>query len=100
MFNRLAVLLVGLGIVAGYGAGGMGTSAQGDALPFGVGDTVTLWYVKHGESPTAGSSVPCVVGDIRGTFVRCGERSRIGGSNRSERWFSLKYVSAIEKREE
>lgn len=101
MLNRWSLLTLALGVVVGYTFSGTSLQAQTDALPFAVGETVTLWYGKDTGTPMFGTSVECAVAEIRGGYVRCGPRNRVGGdSGRSERWFTLKYVVLVTKRED
>jgi hypothetical protein len=73
--------------------------AQTDALPFAVGETVTLWLEQGTPQPSMGSTVECAVAEIRGGYVKCGPRNRIGGtSTQTERWLALRYVVQVTKR--
>lgn len=100
MINRWSLVAVLLGVLAGYSLSGRSVQAQTDALPFAVGDTVTLWYGTESAAPAFGTSVECVVAEFRGGYVRCGRNSRIGGSSdRTARWLSTKYVVAVTKQE-
>lgn len=97
MLNRWSVLFLCLGGVIGYAVGGQAVNAQRDAahLPFSVGDRITLSYEN-------GRNVSCVVGEIRGIYVRCdptGVTTSIGRL-RSERWQSLESVVSIVRSEE
>jgi hypothetical protein len=101
MLNRWSLLMLTLGALVGYTFTNTSVQAQADALPFAVGETVTLWYGKDTSTPSYGTSVECAVAEIRGAYVRCGPRNRVGGgSDRGERWFTLKYVVLIAKRED
>jgi hypothetical protein len=100
MWNRWSLLLVVVGAIAGYSVAGPAVQAQVEALPIAVGETVTLWYGKGAEVPGLGSSVQCTVAEIRGAYVKCGPRDRIGSINRTERWVTLKYVVQITKRQD
>jgi hypothetical protein len=98
MWNRWSLLVLGVGALTGYAVGGPSLRAQDAPLPFTVGETVTLWYSQDASIPSFGQSVQCTVAEIRGTYVKCGPRSRIGGgTDRSERWLTLKYVVQITK---
>ena len=98
MWNRWSLLMVILGALGGYAVASPSVTAQSEALPFAVGETVTLWY-REGTS-TFGASVECTVAEIRGSYVKCTARSRIAGSDRAERWLTLKYVVQITKRQD
>ena len=100
MFNRWSLLVLVVGALAGYTLGGPSVQAQTEPVPFTVGDTVTLWFREGASQPSFGSSVDCTVAEILGGYVRCGPRTRVGGgSDREERWFALKYVLQITRRE-
>jgi hypothetical protein len=89
-----------LGALAGYAFRGSTVQAQSEGLPFAIGDTVTFWYGNAAASPDAGTAVECAVAEIRGSYVKCGTRTRIrGGIEPTERWFALTYVVQITKRE-
>ena len=99
MLNRWFLLTLVTGVVAGYAFSGP-VRAQSEDLPFAVGDTVTLWYGQDASLPEFDRSVECTVGEIRGVYVKCGRRTRIGGGREPlERWFTLKYVVSITRRE-
>ncbi len=98
MLNRWSVLVLVVGALAGYTVAGSSAQAQSEPLPFAVGDTVTLWYGNNTASPEVGTSVECLVGEIRGTYVKCSPRSRVAGRDSFERWFTLKYVVQITRR--
>jgi hypothetical protein len=101
MLNRWSLVVLVAGVLAGYTFAGPSVQAQGELLPFAVGETVTLWYGKDAGTPNYGSSVQCAVADLRGAYVKCGRPNRIGGTDdRTERWFTLKYVVLITKRDE
>lgn len=103
MNNRwsLALILV-FAVLVGSAVPGPPAGAQTQPLPFAVGETVTLYYGEQSSQPSFGTSVECVVAELRGEFVRCAApRARIGGSaDRVERWLTLKYVVQITKRVE
>src|SRR4051794_2076152 len=86
MVNRLSVLMLVVGGIAAYAMAGSSAAAQIAAVPFSVGDTVTLQYVK--DSFPAGDLVECSVAEIRGMWVRCAPGSSFR-SDRDERWRSL-----------
>ena len=98
MWNRWSFLILIVGVLAGYGINSPSARAQGEPLPFSVGDTVTLWYGHDASQSSIGSSVQCTVGEIRGDYVRCTPGNRIGATDRPERWVTLKYVVQVTKR--
>ena len=98
MWNRASLLLVLVGVVAGYTgrATTAGVSAQvtPEGSPVAVGDTVSLVYQR-----IEGENVPrkeeCVVRDVRGPFVRC---SPDKDSGNAEEWRNVTFVVGISKR--
>jgi hypothetical protein len=100
MWNRWSLLMVILGALGGYAVASPSVTAQSEALPFAVGETVTLWYGEGTSTPAIGTSVECTVAEVRGSYVKCTPRSRIAGSDRAERWLTLKYVVQITKRQD
>jgi hypothetical protein len=100
MINRWSLVVLVVGLLAGYTVAASAVQTQTEALPFGVGDTVTLGYLKDASQPSFGTSFQCAVTEIRGVYVKCGPRRLAGGLNdAAERWLSLKYVVEITKRE-
>ena len=65
----LSILVVAAAVV-GYASGSHPVVAQGDPLPYAVGDTVVFTL------PDGGTPPDCRVEEIRGIFVRCGAVSR------------------------
>lgn len=101
MLNRWSLLTLLVGVLVGYTFRAPTVQAQTELLPFAVGETVTLSYGQDAAQPSFGSSIECVVAEIRGVYVKCGRRSRVGGgSDQTERWFTLKYVVQITKRQD
>src|SRR5688572_13143052 len=100
MWNRWSVLMLIVGALAGYSVATPSLQAQSDPSPIAVGETVTLWYGKDAAVPGFGSSFQCTVAEIRGPYVKCGPRNRLGAIDRPERWVTLKYVVQITKRED
>lgn len=93
MMNRWSVLLLILGVIAGYLISGTSVRAQNDPLPFAVGDTVTL---RYGIGPSSTPDwVECSVMDIRGTYVKCAPPAR--GPQNVEHWHSLQSVVWVQK---
>jgi hypothetical protein len=60
--------------------------------PFSIGEAITLHY----EHP-----VSCTVGEVRGDFIRCDDKSRRDdfrfNQPRIERWYNLSTVTLISK---
>lgn len=101
MLNRWSFLVLLSGVLVGYAFAGSSARAQTELHPFAVGDAVTLWYAKDAAPPELGNSVQCAVEEIRGPYVKCGRRSRVGSdSDAPDRWLTLKYVVQINKRQE
>jgi hypothetical protein len=96
----MSLLVVVIGALAGYALASPSLKAQDDPLPFAVGETVTFYFAQHASVPSFGSSIQCAVAEIRGRYVRCGPRTRIAGSDRTERWITLNYVVQITKRDD
>ena len=99
MLTRWTLLTLILGALAGYALTGTSAEAQGESLPFAIGDTVTLWFGKDAAPPSLGSGVRCVVDGIRGAYVRCKRSSRVGGGSGddNEHWVTMKYVIHVTK---
>jgi hypothetical protein len=93
MVNRWSVALLLIGVIAGYVVSGTSVRAQGEPLPFAVGDPISLHY---GEPP-ASNFVECSVAEIRGVYVRCSAPARVSLSQNVEVWHSLQSVSMVKK---
>jgi hypothetical protein len=100
MWNRWLLLMVVVGALVGYSLVTPSVQAQSEPFPFRVGETVTLSYAQDVSLPSFGSSIQCTVAEIRGNWVKCGPRDRIGASDRTERWVTMKYVVQISKRDD
>jgi hypothetical protein len=96
MLNRWSAALFVVGILAGYVLNAPSATAQTPGLPFVVGDTVTLRYDKNAPE----SQVTCLVGLIRGDYVRCDSREPVFTTEQRESWRSLKSVVQIIKTQE
>jgi hypothetical protein len=96
MLNRWSAALFVVGILAGYALSAPAATAQSPALPFVVGDTVSLSFDKN--SPV--SNVTCRVGLIRGDYVRCDPRESEFVMEPRENWWSLKTAVHIVKTQE
>jgi hypothetical protein len=93
MLNRWSAAVFVVGILAGYALSAPPATAQSPALPFAVGDTVTLSYDKSAYE----SQVTCKVGLVRGDYVRCDPRESEFISEPRENWWSLKSVVHVVK---
>jgi hypothetical protein len=94
MLNRWSAAVFVVGILAGYALSAPPATAQSPGLPFVVGDTVTLRYDKNAPE----SQVTCLVGLVRGDYVRCDSRDAMLSSlEQRESWRSLKSVVQIIK---
>ena len=99
MLNRWSAALFVVGILAGYALSAPPATAQSPALPFAVGDTVTLRYDKNAPE----SQVTCQVGVVRGDYIRCDPRESADAAfatETRESWRSLKTVVQIIKIQE
>ena len=97
MLNRWSTLTLIAGLAAGYALAGPVTEAQDNALPFAVGDTITLDFEEQGQALAIGPSTRCAVAEIRGGYVRC-TPSRTA-RDPVEAWISLKSVARITRHE-
>ncbi|HMC76705.1 MAG TPA: hypothetical protein VKH34_06220 [Vicinamibacterales bacterium] len=93
MVNRWSAAVFVVGILAGYALSAPAATAQSPALPFVVGDTVTLSLDKNGPV----SQVSCRVGLVRGDYVRCDPRESDFITEPRENWWNLKSVVHIVK---
>jgi hypothetical protein len=96
MLNRWSAAVFVVGILAGYALTAPPATAQSPSLPFVVGDTVTLRFDKNAPE----SQVTCLVGFIRGDYVRCDQRDAMLSLEQRENWRSLKSVVQIIKTQE
>ena len=99
MVNRWSVVLLLLGVIAGYLISGTTVRAQADSsypLPFVVGDSVTLVFGEPWNEAYK-SFVVCTVSEVRGVFVRCA-RDANERPGRPNQWYNLqKSVAMVEK---
>ena len=96
MVTRWSVLLLILGVVAGYLSSGTTVRAQDDPLPFVLGDTVTLVFGEPWRDPYK-NFVVCTVSEIRGVFVKCA-RDASERPGRPDQWYNLQHsVAMVEK---
>ena len=95
MFNRFSALALVLGAIAGYVLTGTSATAQSDPPPFAIGDNVTLHY----ETTMAESQVPCLVADIRGSYVKCENRAQRFTSDPVENWRNMRFVVHMRKQQ-
>jgi hypothetical protein len=66
MWNRWSLLMVTPGALGGYAVASPSVTAQSEALPFALGETVTLWYGEGTSTPAIGTSVECTVAEVSG----------------------------------
>jgi hypothetical protein len=87
--NRWAVVLIlGMAVLSGYALSGPSAQAQTEALPFAVGDSITLFYDIR---------ISCKIAAIRGDFVRCeSDDKRLASDDTRLTWWHLRAVSRIE----
>ena len=97
MVNRWSVAVFVVGILAGYALSAPAATAQSPALPFAIGDTVTLRFEKSAYDE---SQVTCRVGLVRGDYVRCDPRESEFITEPRETWWSLKSVVQVAKTQE
>ena len=71
MVNRWSLVLLIVGVIAGYVISGTSVKAQADPLPLAVGETVTLRYSTGAHPSESHGWVECSVMEIRGGYVRC-----------------------------
>ncbi len=96
MVNRWSVVLLVLGVMAGYLISGTTVRAQADPLPFVVGDTVTLIFGEPWREAYK-SFIVCNVSEVRGVFVKCA-RDANERAGRPDQWYNLqKSVAMVEK---
>jgi hypothetical protein len=91
--HRLTVV-VAIAASAGLYFAPVTTRAQeAPSRPFSIGDTISLAYQDGGENR-------CLVGDVRGDFVRCdsGKDDTIGFNRpKVEYWYNLATVKYVSK---
>jgi hypothetical protein len=98
MLNRwsLVVVLI-VGVIAGYALTDTSVKAQGDPLPFAIGETVLLRYPPT-HATEASPWVECSVVEIRGVFVKCAPpANRRIGTPEIVLWRNLQSVAIVQK---
>ena len=92
-------VLLALATVAGYAAGSRPVQAQTEALPFAIGEIVTI--------SLQGGTHRCRIEEIRSMFARCGDPSGppVGGyglrqPDQAQSWVNLAVVEWVTKRRE
>jgi hypothetical protein len=91
MLSRWSVVLVLVGVVAGYALAGSAVRAQSQTLPFDPGDVITIRYEPLPQE-NVGRTVDCKVLNVIGNYVRCAPEN---ARDRSEVWYSLRSVVQI-----
>jgi hypothetical protein len=74
-----------------YGATLTMQAQEVPSRPFSIGETITLHYEHH---------VSCLVGEVRGDFIRCDEKRRDDfrfNQPKTERWYNVSTVTQISK---
>jgi hypothetical protein len=96
--NRTAVVVLIIGVVAGYLVRGTDEPVAAQMTPQGIplaqGDNVVLVYERHSQDYVPPTK-ECLVQEVVGAFVRC---SPSQGSERTEEWRNLMFVVGISKR--
>jgi hypothetical protein len=94
MHRLTVVVVVAIAASAGLYFAPVTTRAQeAPSRPFSIGDTISLAYLDGGENR-------CLVGDVRGDFVRCdsGKDDTIGFNRpKVEYWYNLATVKYVSK---
>jgi hypothetical protein len=98
MMNRWSVVLLIVGVIAGYVISGTSVKAQTDPLPFAVGETVILRYTTDAHPADARVNwVECSVMEIRGVYVRCATGATRPGIPAVVLWRNLQSVAVVQK---
>ena len=103
MFNRVSFLCLLVGILVGYAAAGTPMTAQSanfTMLPNAVqmpGANLSL-TLEAGALEERVAHVNCLVGEVSGDWVRC-KSSDSFQDEREQRWYDMKRVVQIIKRE-
>jgi hypothetical protein len=90
MVTRWSIVLLILGVVAGYLIAGSAVRADDESLPFATGDRVTLLYAIQN---TGNNSVDCSVMGVRGIYIRCAPPAQ--GPKNAEHWHSLQSIVIV-----
>ena len=98
MLNRWSMVVVLIvGVIAGYALSGTSVKAQVNSLPFAVGETVLLRYPATHATDTS-PWVECSVMEIRGVFVKCAPPAhRRLGTPEVVLWRNLQSIAIIQK---
>jgi hypothetical protein len=95
MLNKWSALTLVVGAVIGYAVAAPPAGAQGDIVPFTVGDRVVLRIDASSETP-ADRSFSCTVGAVQANWVRCDSADPFR-SQRSENWINVRSLVQIRK---
>ena len=98
MVNRWSVILLIVGVMAGYAIAGTTLRAQDNLLPFAIGDTVTLRFGAPWSAEFKSFVVVCDVNDIRGIYVKCASPAS-ARPQRAEAWHNMQLVAMVEKQQ-
>ena len=96
MVNRWSMVLLLVGVIAGYVVSGTSVKAQTDPLPLTVGETVILRYPPTHPTDTS-PWVECAVRETRGGYVRCESSAPRPGIPAVVLWRNLQSVAIVQK---
>jgi hypothetical protein len=87
------IVLLALAALGGYAAGTTPVRAQGDVLPFPIGEVVTFTFQDKGTRQ-------CRIAEVRGSFARCDTvTDRLGPSisrpEQPEEWVNVAQVEWV-----
>ena len=95
MVSKWSVLLLVAGSAIGYAVAAPPAGAQGDIVPFNVGDHVAL-RIDASTVTSAERTVSCTVGALQANWVRC-DSSDPFRPQRSESWYNVRSLVHIRK---
>ena len=95
MLNKWSALTLVAGSAIGYAVAAPPARAQGDIVPFNVGDRVVLRIDASAETPVE-RSFTCTVGALQANWVRCDSTDPFR-SQRSENWINVRSLVQIRK---
>jgi hypothetical protein len=96
MVNRWSLMLLIVGVIAGYVISGTSVNAQTDLLPLAVGETVILRYPPT-HATDSSPWVECSVMEIRGVYIRCEAPAARPGIPAVVLWRNLQSVAIVQK---
>jgi hypothetical protein len=95
MVNKWSALMLVAGSAIGYLVAAPAAGAQGEIVPFNVGDRVVLRIDASAETPVE-RSFTCTVGALHANWVRCDTVDPFR-SQRSENWINVRSLVQIRK---